>query len=128
KKLEIPGRVVFSEGNGELPKVEINTAWSAAEIYLHGAHITHFQKKAEPPMLFMSQLSRFQKDAPIRGGIPVIFPWFGPREGQPSHGFARLHEWDLREVSQTSEGAVILRFILPDCAEAALLPKFNAEY
>ena len=44
KTLEIPGRVLFSEGNGELPRLEINTAWSTAEIYLHGAHVTNFQK------------------------------------------------------------------------------------
>ena len=84
KKLKTPegtGGVIFTEGNGELSKLEINTAWSRAELYLHGAHLTHFQKKDEPPVLFMSQLSRFQQGTPIRGGIPVIFPWFGAREG-----------------------------------------------
>ena len=71
KALEIPGRVLFSEGNGTLPRLEINTAWSTAEIYLHGAHVTHFQRKGQPPVLFMSQLSRFTEGIPIRGGIPV---------------------------------------------------------
>src|ERR1700733_14895405 len=104
KALEIPGRVLFSEGNGELPKLQINTAWSNAEIYLHGAHITHFQRKNEPPVLFMSQLSHFNEGRPIRGGIPIIFPWFGPREGEPAHGFARIQEWDLREVAKLATG------------------------
>ena len=30
----------------------------------------------------MSRLSRFKEDAPIRGGIPVIFPWFGPAKAR----------------------------------------------
>jgi len=94
KNLEIPGRVIFTEGSGELPMLEINTAWSRAELYLHGAHLTHFQLKDQPPLLFMSQLSCFKEGAPIRGGIPVIFPWFGSREGEPTHGFARTQVWN----------------------------------
>jgi D-hexose-6-phosphate mutarotase len=128
KSLEIPGRVLFSEGNGELPRLEINTAWSSAEIYLHGAHITRFQKKDEPPLLFLSQLSRFTEGVPIRGGIPVIFPWFGSREGQSAHGFARVETWELREVLQTSTGEVTVRFILPELPAAALYGKFSVEY
>jgi D-hexose-6-phosphate mutarotase len=128
KSLEIPGCVLFSEGSGDLPILEVKTAWSTAEIYMHGAHITSFQKKNEPPVLFMSQLSRFNAGTPIRGGIPVIFPWFGPREGQPAHGFARIESWELREVSQLSNGGVKLRLYLPDTPAAAAYPKFAAEY
>ncbi len=128
KKLEIPGRVFFTEGNGDLSKLKINTAWSEAEVYLHGAHVTHFQKKNEPPLLFMSQFSRFQDGSPIRGGIPLIFPWFGSREGQPAHGFARTQEWELREIAQSPDGQVALRLSLPDSPQAALLPKFTVEY
>ncbi|HWD19916.1 MAG TPA: D-hexose-6-phosphate mutarotase [Verrucomicrobiae bacterium] len=128
QSLEIPGRVLFSEGNGELARLEINTAYANAEIYLHGAHLTHFQRKNEPPLLFMSQFSRFQPGSPIRGGIPVIFPWFGPREGEAPHGFARTQVWELREVSPLPHGAVRLRLTLPDSPSAALFSKFSAEY
>jgi D-hexose-6-phosphate mutarotase len=126
--LEIPGRVIFIDGNGNMPKVEINTAWSNAEVFMHGAHVSHFQKKNEPPVLFLSQLSRFQANTPIRGGIPVIFPWFGSREGEPSHGFARIQTWDLREIAQLTDGRISLRWSLPDCAPAALYSKFSVDY
>jgi D-hexose-6-phosphate mutarotase len=128
KTLEIPGRVLFSEGNGELARLQITTAWSNAEVYLHGAQITAFERTKEPPILFMSQLSRFNEGSPIRGGIPIIFPWFGPREGQPAHGFARTQTWDLREVTQTPAGGVILRLSLPDSPSAALFQKFSADF
>lgn len=32
----------------------------------------------------------------MRGGVPVIFPWFGPQQGEeaaPQHGFARTAIW-----------------------------------
>lgn len=111
--LEIPGVVTFSEGHGGLPKVLIETPWSAAEIYLHGAHVTHFQKKGEAPLLFLSQASEFLSDKPIRGGVPVIFPWFGPREGLPAHGYARTVAWNLTATQLLNDGGVRLVFVLP---------------
>ena len=125
---EALGRVTFLDGHGELPMLEISTAWSTAEIYLNGAHVTHFKKKDEPPLLFLSQCSRFAEGHAIRGGIPVIFPWFGPREGLAQHGFARLKTWDLKEFAPAPDGSVSVRFRLPDCPEASGFPPFTVDY
>ncbi len=111
--LEIPGHVSLCTGNGGLPKVLIETAWSNAEIYLHGAHVTGFQKKGEAPLLFMSGDSEFLSAKPIRGGVPIVFPWFGPREGLGAHGFARTVAWNLRETQLLDNGVVRLLFALP---------------
>ena len=109
----IPQHAVLFEGHGGLPKVVIKTEWSDAEIYLHGAHVTHFQKKGETPLLFLSELSEFESSKPILGEIPIIFPWFGPREGFPAHGYARTTEWKIKESSLSTTGVVILHFLLP---------------
>ncbi|MES2660360.1 MAG: D-hexose-6-phosphate mutarotase [Verrucomicrobiota bacterium] len=113
RKFEIPGHVTLAEGRGGLPKILIETTWSTAEIYLHGAHVTHFQKKGEPPLLFMSGASEFDTKKPIRGGIPIIFPWFGPREGLPAHGFARVVKWDIKETKCLPDGSVSVRLAMP---------------
>jgi D-hexose-6-phosphate mutarotase len=52
--LEIPGHLTLTAGAGSLPKILVESAFSRAEIYLHGAHVSHFQKHGEPPLLFMS--------------------------------------------------------------------------
>jgi glucose-6-phosphate 1-epimerase len=122
------GRVTFLDGRGELPSVEISTPWSTAEIYLLGAHVTQFKKKDEPALLFLSQCSRFAEGQPIRGGIPVILPWFGPREGLAQHGFARNKTWELKELVPAPDGSVSARFRLPDCPEAAAFAPFTADY
>lgn len=120
------GRVTFLEGRGDLPMLEIATPWSSAGLYLHGAHVTHFQKQGEPPLLFMSQCSRFEPGAPIRGGIPIIFPWFGKSPGKPGqHGFARVKVWELTEVLSPPDGSVTVRLRLPGCAE---LPGIEVNY
>ena len=123
-----PGRVTFLDGQGELPMLEVSTAWSTAEIYLLGAHVTRFQKKGEPPLLFMSQCSRFEEGQPIRGGVPVIFPWFGPREGMGQHGFARVKTWEVKEFTTAPDGSASVRLRLPDSPEASAYPSFTADY
>ena len=112
------GKVTFLDGQGDLPAMEVTTPWSRAEIYFHGAHVTQFQKHGEPPLLFLSQCSRFESGAPIRGGIPIIFPWFGKPADKPGqHGFARNREWELKEVVSPADGSVILRLGLPQQQE-----------
>jgi D-hexose-6-phosphate mutarotase len=128
RKFEIPGRVTFANGNGGLPKINITTGRSTAEIYLHGAHITGFQKNGELPLLFMSRLSQFAAGKPIRGGVPVCFPWFGPREGDVMHGFVRITEWNLIEAAATPDGGVTVRFRLPSTAANSAWPAFRAEF
>ena len=120
------GKVTFLDGQGDLPVMEVTTPWSRAEIYFHGAHVTQFQKHGEPPLLFLSQCSRFESGSPIRGGIPIIFPWFGKPADKPGqHGFARSREWELKEVVSPADGSVILRLGLPEQPE---LPGCALEY
>lgn len=110
---EIPGHITLARGKGDLPKIDVTTDWSTAEIYLHGAHVTGFQTKGEPPLLFMSARSHFAPGQPIRGGVPICFPWFGNRDHEPAHGFARVSEWQLVKTSCARAGAVTLTFTLP---------------
>jgi D-hexose-6-phosphate mutarotase len=115
-KFGIPDVVTFSAGNGGLPKVSVKSALAEGEVYLNGAHVTHWKPAGQnQPVLWMSKESYFQPSKPIRGGVPVIFPWFGPREGHPqspAHGFARTMRWDIAEVHADADGSVNLAFTL----------------
>lgn len=110
-------------GKGNLSLLKISTPRSAAEIYLHGAHITHFQKNGEPPLLFMSPQSRFEAGEAIRGGIPICFPWFGSRGSEPSHGLARILNWEIFETSVGPDGSVKVHLQLP---QKSLGPEWSA--
>jgi glucose-6-phosphate 1-epimerase len=51
----------------------------------------------------------------IRGGIPIIFPWFGPRgDGKPgpAHGFARTTEWAVDGTKLLDDGNVEITLVL----------------
>src|SRR4051812_26214349 len=104
--------VMRDRGQGNLERIRISTDLASAEIYLHGAHVTHFQPRDSPhPLLWMSKSSLFKPDKAIRGGIPICFPWFGPKADDPkapAHGFARTREWTLESIQHGESGAMLV--------------------
>jgi glucose-6-phosphate 1-epimerase len=99
----IPGVLTFAQNEQGLIRACVTTDQCTAEIYLQGAHLTHWQPAGHKPVLFLSERSAFAPGKAIRGGVPIIFPWFGartatpdsPRTGGPSHGFARTSLWEV---------------------------------
>lgn len=87
------------------------------EICLQGAHISHFQPEQEAPVLWMSEQSSFKPGLPLRGGIPVCFPWFGKGPDgnmEPMHGPVRIENWTLEKCQQTLSGETVLIFTKAD--------------
>lgn len=66
----------------------------------------------------------FDNKKAIRGGIPLVFPNFGPWDLGPQHGFARITMWKLldeHEASSVPEGGVAASFEITDrCGDKAL--------
>lgn len=114
KQFEIPGKVALCKDADGFIKINVTTSQSSAEVYLQGAHVTFFQKKGEDPMLFMSSSGHIIRGKMLHGGIPICFPWFANREGEKlSHGFARLHPWDLIKTTMNEQEEVELVFQFP---------------
>ena len=88
-----------------LTRLTVTTRAAAARLYLQGAHVTHYQPTGAAPVLFTSERSLFTPGKPIRGGVPLVFPWFGPHPTdatQPAHGWARTSAWELQSVTRDS--------------------------
>ena len=116
----------FQAGENGLPKAKIDNGLATAEVYLQGAHITAFQPRGSEPVLWMSPLAQFQSDKAIRGGVPVIWPWFGPHaidKDKPQHGFARTEKWRVGATKVLANGSTQLQLQLSDTpATCALWP------
>ncbi len=101
---------VTSGVNG-LERIVVNTRDAQGEVYLHGAHVTSWHPTGRKPVLWMSGQSFFDSAKPIRGGIPVCFPWFGPHPSdsqKPAHGTARIQKWIPVKSRWTAEGVAEL--------------------
>src|SRR5215831_4610209 len=97
----IAGTLDFVETEHGLVKAVISLDGITGELYLHGAQLTAWRPPGERPVLFTSSKSVFAPGKAIRGGIPIIFPWFGSRsDGKPgpAHGFARTSDWTMESA------------------------------
>jgi glucose-6-phosphate 1-epimerase len=125
RRFGIAGLASFAAGRGGLTCLRLTPAAAEAEVYLHGGHVTHFQPRGGAPVLFLSAESRFGPTAAIRGGIPVIFPWFGARADDPkapAHGFARTAEWEVESIDRAGGGVTAVLRLTPDAASQASWP------
>lgn len=107
----IPDHLRFSAGPNHMPVAMIENDHATAEIHLHGGHVTAFQPRNRKPVLWMSREATFCPPKPIRGGIPVCWPWFGTsaeHPDRPQHGFARNREWRVIRADTGTAGETIL--------------------
>jgi glucose-6-phosphate 1-epimerase len=113
--IPLPSGATLQAGRGGLPCLAIDTPACTGEIHLHGAHVTAWRPRGSEPVIWMSRHSAFETGRPIRGGIPVCFPWFGPHPSDPSrppHGFARLSTWTLDRVERRTGDVVAVTMSL----------------
>lgn len=99
----LPEGARLETGPGGLERLALSTGAAKAHVYLHGAHVAHFQPAGERPVLWMSGQSRFESGKPIRGGVPICFPWFGQKAGAakaPPHGLVRTRPWALHAIAR----------------------------
>jgi glucose-6-phosphate 1-epimerase len=95
----------------------------------YGAHLLSYKPKAEVEVIYLSPEAVWQNNTPIRGGVPVCWPWFGPVAAEfnpaaqklPNHGVVRTELWQLVQQSVTDTAVSIELRI-----EAKTLPYSNA--
>ena len=106
--------------------VEIINASACAKIALQGAHLFHYGRVAEAPLLWLSNKSFFEPGRAIRGGIPLCWPWFGKHPANselPQHGFARTSLWELLEAREIDDQTTEVRLQLqPSAGSLQLWP------
>ncbi len=117
QRFMVPG-VTFDEASG-LTRVHVDVPEAKATIYLQGAHLTAWEPAGFEPVILLSHASEFGVGKAIRGGVPVVFPWFAGDTKRdrvnghpgPSHGFARVQDWTLESVKREHD-AMVLTFTL----------------
>jgi glucose-6-phosphate 1-epimerase len=117
RRFGIPDIARVCEGQGGLARVDINTPLAHGEIYVHGAHVTSWHPAGNREVLFLSTKSRWEEGQAIRGGIPICFPWFRGKVGDPdapAHGFARTTTWQLYSIVENNAGVAVTMFTESD--------------
>ncbi|MCL7743850.1 D-hexose-6-phosphate mutarotase [Guyparkeria hydrothermalis] len=96
QRFEQPGIHLFEREN--LTMLELSNTHGTAVVSTLGATVISYVPTGEDEVIWVSDTARYDGSKPIRGGIPVCWPWFGPHPSDPTlptHGFARRATWEL---------------------------------
>lgn len=105
--------VTFDKLSNGFEYVAVQNASATAKIALQGAHLFHYCKTNQEPLLWLSDISYYEQGKAIRGGIPICWPWFGFHKDKtlPQHGFARTSMWEFINSNEpdTKSSSVLFR-------------------
>lgn len=112
---------LHAAGDAGLPMLVVENRLGRAVIALQGAHVLTFQPSGQREMLWVSPKCVLEAGKPIRGGIPLCLPWFGPSvDGSMMHGFARIMEWTPLAAEECADGSTRVVFGL--ASESTVTP------
>jgi glucose-6-phosphate 1-epimerase len=128
----LPDSVKVDVGPGGLAVLRVTAPSASAEIYLRGAHVASWTPHSSvligsdsgtgESVIWMSEKAEYTEGVPLRGGVPICFPWFGANADdptEPSHGFARLAEWELIDATDVGSTVVLTLRLKDDMATRA---------
>jgi glucose-6-phosphate 1-epimerase len=98
-----------------LPAVRVATDAASGLVFLQGAHVAAWQPALHGAVIWMSEKAIYAKGKPLRGGVPICFPWFGPHpehKEYPQHGFARTTAFTYHGARRAALGGAELEFAL----------------
>lgn len=95
--------------------IDVENAFASAKITTHGGCVLNFTPKNGQDLLWVSPTALYNGQKPVRGGVPVCWPWFGANTQDalaPAHGFVRNAVWHLDHVANLDSGVteIILTF------------------
>ena len=129
KSFSLEGFLDFKLLDNGFIVVFITTEMCCAEVLLHGAHLISFKPNEEEDLLWLSEDAVFGTDNAVRGGIPICWPWFGkdPEGIGPSHGFARISQWEVEHTELLKDQRVKLVLSLPNKCNDSRFNNVNAK-
>lgn len=92
----------------------------SARLSLEGAHLLSHVVDGRP-LLWHSEVEPCKPGIPLRGGIPICWPWFGGDRPGPAHGIARTSVWELETIEEAG-GDLYVRLTLPEERQKQHLP------
>ncbi|KAJ8600414.1 hypothetical protein CTAYLR_001455 [Chrysophaeum taylorii] len=110
---------------------------AACDVYLHGATVSRYAVPNGHEVLWVSSGAVFNGSKAIRGGVPLVFPQFGPKADEllgitsmSQHGFARTSKWSVRsaEVRLNGDCQVVLTLEDSEATREKFPHKFSLLY
>jgi glucose-6-phosphate 1-epimerase len=113
---------IEAEHIDELDCWRVHTPYGVARIARQGAQLLSYVDAEGRPLIWLSEKAAYKNGQPLRGGVPVCWPWFGDYQRNPqavrdtvgaaadapAHGLVRGLDWELTGQTLTAQGAELL--------------------
>jgi len=105
------------QSQDQLSLWRIHNGHAELRVAEQGAQLLSYQRKNEPPLIWLSEEAAYQTGQSVRGGAPICWPWFGDLTRNPAavqamhlqpasapfHGLVRALPWQLEDISGVDE-------------------------
>lgn len=102
--------------NDQLIMIELNNRYGSATLTTHGGTLLSYRPAGGEEVIWLSETAVYDGSKPVRGGVPVCWPWFGPYNPQvmgedptdaakKGHGVARYELWEVASVRSVDKDA-----------------------
>lgn len=108
---------ISSDTRGCVSILTVKNTHCQAELSLFGAHLLSYVPRSDSrERLWLSPNALFDKSKPIRGGIPICWPWFADiypehhvsdNTSFPAHGFVRTQDWQVESITEDRDASRI---------------------
>ncbi|MDZ7663365.1 D-hexose-6-phosphate mutarotase [Thiohalophilus sp.] len=110
--------VRFSQKD-QLIMIELNNRHGSATLTTHGGTLLSYQPAGGEEVIWLSETAIYDGSKPVRGGVPICWPWFGPYDpdtlgadptdaAKKGHGVARYELWEVAGVRSVDNEATEL--------------------
>jgi glucose-6-phosphate 1-epimerase len=93
-----------------LSLLKLQSPAMSATISLFGGQLLEYRNPGGHPLLYLSPVALQANGQPLRGGIPICWPWFARQTDvvdAKQHGVARDAIWTLQQLAHTEDGFII---------------------
>ncbi|MFT4765670.1 MAG: glucose-6-phosphate 1-epimerase [Oleispira sp.] len=130
----------------QLEAIKIEHPLFSAILLLQGAQLIEFTPRdSKKNLLWLSDTAEYKEGKPLRGGIPICWPWFGNIDKNPvaiqnqiinrdnnntpsAHGFARSIPWQVTSIQESCHQVKITLALTSNAESKELWPfEFNLE-
>lgn len=104
--------------------INLENQHATLQVSLFAGHIlSYVPKHDQRERLWVSDKAKYDGSTPIRGGVPICWPWFGPASQHhlrghstlPAHGIVRTCDWQVVHLSESEyESCLSLKPIIAE--------------
>ncbi len=109
----------------QLLMIELNNRYGSATLTNHGGTLLSYIPVGGDEVIWVSETAVYDGSKPVRGGVPVCWPWFGPYDPQalgadPSdaakkgHGVARYEFWGVASARSVGDATEVVLQLEPN--------------